>query len=118
MAAIMNDLCNMSELVGFNSLVKGATYRILNAHRCMSPQGVRLFLKLRTHPHNIFVKLPNYCVNIFTISDIDKINQHQLLLNFSYWGKLPNGDPSFIIRHKGLRMPTFAQMRAIGLLGH
>jgi hypothetical protein len=109
MAAIMNDLCNMSELVGFESLVKGATYRVLNAQKCMSPQGIRLFLKLRT---------PNYCVNNLTISDIDKINQHQLLLNFSYWGTLPNGDPIFILRNNGVRMPTFAQMRAIGLLGN
>jgi len=41
--------------------VKGATYRVLYARKCMSPQGIRLFLKLRTHPHNIFVKVPNYC---------------------------------------------------------
>ena len=65
MAAIINDLCNRSELVGFESLVKGATYRVLNARKCMSPQGIRLFLKLRTHPNNIFIKLPNYCVDIF-----------------------------------------------------
>ena len=74
MAAIMNDLFNMSELVGFNSLVKGATYRILTAHRCMSPQGVRLFLKLRTHPHNVFVKLPHYCVNIFSLISTKSTN--------------------------------------------
>jgi len=118
MAAIMNDLCNRSELVGFESLVKGATYRVLNARKCMSPQGIQLFLKLRPHPHNIFVKLPNYCVDILRMSDIDKINQHQLLLNFSYGGRLPNGDPIFILQNKGVRMPTFAQMRAIGLLGN
>ena len=78
MAAIINDLCNKSELVGFESLVKGATYRVLYARKC-----IRLFLKLRTHPHNISVKLPNYCVDILQMSQIDKINQHQLFLNFS-----------------------------------
>jgi hypothetical protein len=52
------------------------------------------------------------------MAEIDAINQHQLLLTFSYWGKLPNGDPIFIIRNKGVRMPTFAQMRAIGLVGN
>ena len=118
MAAIMNDLCNMSELVGFESLVKGATYRVLYARKCMSPQGIRLFLKLRTHPHKIFVKLPNYCVDILQMSQIDKINQHQLFLNFSYWDRLPNGDPIFLLRNKDVRMPTYAQMRAIGLIGN
>jgi len=38
----------MPDLVGFESLVKGATYRVLYARKCMSPQGIRLFLKLRT----------------------------------------------------------------------
>jgi hypothetical protein len=52
MASIMNDFCNMSVLVGFESLVKGATYRVLYARKCMSPQGIRLFLKLRTHPQD------------------------------------------------------------------
>jgi len=84
MAAIVNDLCYRSELIGFEFPVKGASYRVLNARKCMSPQGIRLFLKLRTHPHNIFIKLPKYCVDILRMSDIDKINEHQLLLNFSY----------------------------------
>jgi len=80
MAAIMNDLCNVSELVGFESLVKGATYRILYARKCMSHQGIRLFLKL-THPH-IFVKLPNYCVDILQMSQIDKINNINFFSTF------------------------------------
>jgi hypothetical protein len=82
-----------------------------------SPQGIRLFLKLRAHLHNIFVKLPNYCVDILPMSQIDKINQ-QLFLNFSYWGRLPNGDPIFLLRNKDVRMPTYAQMRAIGIIGN
>ena len=102
----MNDLCNMSELVGFQSLVKGATYRVLYARKCMSSQGTRLFLNLRTNPYNIFVEMPNYCVDILQRSQIDKINRHQLFLIFSYWGRLPNGDPIFLLRNKDVRMPT------------
>jgi len=118
MAAIMNYLCNVAELVGFESLIKGATYRVVYARKCMTPQGLRLFLKLRAHPHNIFVKLPNSCVEVLETSQIDKINRHKLFVNFSYWGRRPNGDPIFQIRNKDIPMPTYSQMLVVGLIGN
>ena len=33
-------------------------------------------------------------------------------------GRRPNGDPINLLRKKDIRMPTYAQMRAIGLIGN
>jgi len=112
--ADMNNLYDVSELVGIESLIKGATYRITYAQKCTTPLGVRLFLKLRAHPRNIFVKLPYYCAGVLEMSQIDKINKEKLFLN-SYWGRQPNGDPIFQIRNKDTSMPTYSEMLAAGL---
>ena len=117
MAAIMNDLCNVSELVGFESLVKGATYRVLYARKCMSPQGIRLFLKLRT-PSQYFRRTAQLlCRHSSNVAN----RQKQPTSTFSQLfllGRRPNGDPINLLRKKDIRMPTYAQMRAIGLIGN
>jgi len=93
-------MADVSELVGVESLIKGATYRITYAQKCMTLLGVRLFLKLRAHPRNIFVKLPYYHTCLLEMSQIDEINKEKLFLNFSYCGRQPNGDPIFIYKTK------------------
>ena len=42
----------------------------------MTPQGLRLFLKLRAHPHNIFVKLPDYYVEVLEMSQIESTDKN------------------------------------------
>jgi len=113
--ADMNYLLNASERVGVDTLMKGATYGIIYAQICMKPQGVRLFLKLRAHPRNIFVKLPNYCAGVLEMSQTNRINKENLFVNFSYWGRQPHGDPIFLLRNKDITMPTYSEMLAAGL---
>jgi len=103
-------MADVSELVGVESLIKGATYRITYAQKCMKPLGVRLFLKLRAHPRNISVKLPYYHTWLLDMSQIDEINKEKIFLNFSYWGRQFNGDPIFHIQNKDIPMPTYSEM--------
>jgi len=72
------NLFNAAERVGVDTLMKGVPYRIMFAQKCQTPQGVRLILKLRAHPRNIFVKMPNYSAGVLEMSD--RINK--LFVNF------------------------------------
>jgi len=103
--------------VGADILVKGLSYRIMYAQKCVTSDGVRLILKLRAAPHNIYVKLPNYCAGVLTDSQISGINKEQLFVNF-YWVRQDSGNPIMQIRNAAVPMPTYSEMRAAGALGY
>jgi len=116
----MNYLFNFATPVSLDTLQKGHTYWIMAARQGLTPgnNDLRLLLKLRALPHNIFVMLPTYCTGVFNLSQINKINKEQLFVNFSYWGKLHSGEPILQIRNATIPMPTYAEMTAAGAVGY
>jgi len=80
--------------------------------------SVRLILKLRAEPRNIFDKMPAYDAYFFTDSQISRINKEELFVNLSYWGRTDSGDPIIQIRKAALPMPTYSEMLAAGAVGN
>ena len=113
----MNYIFNISERVDDSILIKGASYRIIFAQKCLTPQGVQLILKIRAHPRNILVKMPEYAVGVLEMGQIDKINKEKHFVNFSYWGRQPSGNPVIQLRNAKVAMPTYSEMAAAGAIG-
>jgi len=116
--ADMHTLFQAAERVNVDILMKSVPYRIMYAQKCLTSQGVRLILKLRAHPQNIFVKMPNYCAGVLEMSQIDRINKEKLFINISYWGRQHSGDPIKQLRHADVPMPTYSDMLASGAIGN
>ena len=96
------------------SLVPGLAYLIMYAQKIQAEDGMRLFVKLRPAPQNIFCKMPGGLAYPFTDYQIDQINNEKLFVNLSFWGKSLSGDPIIQIRNAALPMPTFEEMTAAG----
>jgi len=97
-----------------DSLVPGSTYLIMNAQRIPTENGMRLFVKLRATPQNIFCKLPGGLAYLFTDYQVDQINNDRLFVNLSFWGKSLSGDPIIQIRNAALPMLSFEDMTEAG----
>jgi hypothetical protein len=61
--------------------------------------------------------MPDYDAYLFTDSQISRINNEQLFVNISYWGRQDSGDPIMQIRNAAVPMPTYSEMLAAGLSG-
>ena len=116
--ADMYTLYQASERVTTDILIKGVPYRIMFPQKCLTPLGVRLILKLRAHPQNIYVMLPNYCAGLLEMSQMDRINKEKLFVNISYWGRQHSGDTIIQLRHADVTMPTYSDMLAAGAFGN
>jgi len=114
----MNTLFAAAETVSAHILVRGLPYRIMYPQNCVTPNGVRLILKLRADPRNIFIMMPAYCVYTFTDSQISRINNEQLFVNISYWGRNVSGNSIIQIRNAAVPMPTYSEMLAAGAFGY
>ena len=114
----MNTLFAAAETVSVNILVRRLPYRFMYAEKSVTPDGVRIILKLRADPRNIFIKMLAYCAYVFTDSQISRINNEQLFLNISYWGRTDSGDPITQIRNAAVPMPTYSEMLAAGVVGY
>jgi len=71
----MHTLYQAAQRVTVDVLIKGVPYRIMYAQKCLTPLGVRLILKLRAHPGNIFVLMHNYCADVLERSHIHRMNK-------------------------------------------
>ena len=114
----MNTLFAAAETVSVNILVRRLPYRFMYVEKSVTPDGVRLILKLRADRRNIFIKMPVYCAYVFTDSQISRINKEQLFLNISYWGRTDSGNPIIEIRNSAVPMPTYSEMLAAGAVGN
>ena len=88
------------------------------AEKIVTADSVWLILKLRADPRNIFVKMPEYDAYMFTDSQISRINNEELFVNLSYWGRTDSGDPIIQIRNAALPMPTYSEMVAAAAVGN
>jgi len=88
------------------------------AEKIVTADSVWLILKLRADPRNIFVKMPAYDAYMFTDSQISRINNEELFVNLSYWGRTDSGDPIIQIRNAALPMPTYSEMVAAAAVGN
>jgi len=88
------------------------------AQKCITPDGVQLLLKLRADPKNIFVKMSAYDAYLFTDSQISRINNEQLFVSISYWGRNVSGNPIIQIRNAAVPMPTYSEMLEAGAFGY
>jgi len=113
----MNTLFKAATPVSVDILMKGLPYRILYAQKCLTPEGVRLILKLGAHPKNVFVKMPNYCAGVLTDSKISRINKEKLFVNLSYWGRQDSGDPITQLRNANCRCRHIRRCWQRGLQG-
>jgi len=112
----MNTLFEAATPLSADILVNGLSYQIMYAQKCVTPNGVRLILKLRADPMNIFVKMPDYDAYLFTDSQISRINNEQPFVNI-YWGRTDSGEPIMQIRKAAVPMPTYWEMLAAGAVG-
>jgi hypothetical protein len=68
------------------NLVPGLSYLIIAAQRVPTESGMRLFLKLRETPQNIFCKMQGDLNYLFSDYQIEQINKQKLFVNLSFWG--------------------------------
>jgi len=78
LASQMTDMNALFASAMTASLVPGSTYLIMNAQRIPTKNGMRLYVKLRAAPQNIFCKLPGGLAYLFTDYHIDQINNDRL----------------------------------------
>jgi len=114
----MNTLFAAAIPVSIYTLVPGLPYLIMYAQKIVTANSVWLILKLRAEPRNVFVKMPADNAYLFTDSQISRINNEQLFVNLSYWGKTDSGDPIIQIRNAAMPMPTYSEMLAAGVVGN
>jgi hypothetical protein len=113
----MNRLFAATITVSINTLVPGLPYLIMYAKKIMTANNVWLMLKLRADPRNVFVEMSADNTYLFTDSQISRINNKQLLVNMSLWGRSSPGDPITQIRDAARPMPTYSDMLAAGTIG-
>jgi len=99
------------------SLVPGLSYLIIAAQKIPTERGMRLFIKLRAAPKNIFYKMSGDLACLLTDHQIEQINNEKLFINFSFWGTSPSGDPIIQIRNAALSSPTYEEMALAGTFG-
>jgi len=84
------------------NLVPGLSYRIIAAQKVPTESGMRLFVKLRAAPQNIFCKMQGDLTYLFTDYQIEQINKEKLFVKFSFWGTSLSGDPIIHVRNAAL----------------
>ena len=62
------------------SLMPGLSYLIIAAQKIPTERGMRLFIKQRAAPKNIFYKMPGDLAYLLTDYQIEQINNEKLLL--------------------------------------
>jgi hypothetical protein len=116
--ADINTLFAAATTVSVNILVRGLPYRIMYDENIVTADSVRLILKLRADPRIIFVKMPPYDAHLFTDSQISRINNEELFVQLSYWGRTDSGDSIIQMRNAALPMSTSSEMLAAGAVGN
>jgi len=96
------------------SLQPGLSYLIISAQKVQTESGMRLFVKLRATPKNVFCKMPGGLAYLFTDYQLEQINNEKLFVNVSFWGKSLSGDPIIQIRNAALPAPNYEEMTAAG----
>jgi hypothetical protein len=114
----MNTLFASIMTVGLDSLLPGLPYLILYIQEIVMIHGVQFNIKLRSDPVNVFKILPPEFSTCFTDSQKSRINNEQLFVNLSYWGKTDSGDPIIQIRNAAMPMPTYSEILAAGAIGN
>jgi hypothetical protein len=104
----------MNRRVPFEQLVPGQAYLIIAAVKSLTPQGGRLFLKLRAEPYNVYIKIPWWASEVFSDSKRARINRQQLFVHIAFYGRNLSGNPIFQIRNAAVPVPTMAEMEAAG----
>ena len=99
------------------SLVPGLSCLIIAAQKIPTEWGIRLFIKLRAAPKNIFYKMPGDNAYLLTDYQIEQINNEKLFINFSFWGTSISGHPIIQIRNAALPSPTSEEMALAGTFG-
>jgi len=77
--------------------VPGLPY-LMYAQKIVTANNVWLILKLQADPRNVFIKMPADNAYLFTDSQISRINNEELFVNMSFWGRSSSGD--LIIQNK------------------
>ena len=114
----INTLLATIMTVSLDFLVPGQSYMILYVAKITTICGVQLKLKLRADPADVFVIMPPEFSTCFSDSQISRINNKDLFIHMSYWGKTDSGNPIIQIRNAAMPMPTYSEMVAAGALGH
>jgi hypothetical protein len=70
--------------------------------------------KATSRPKECCVKMPADNAYLFTDSQISRINNEELFVNMSLWGRSRSGDPIIQIRNDAMPMPTYSEMLAAG----
>ena len=104
--------------VSLDFLVHGLSYTILYVAKITTIYRVQLEIKLRADPADVFVILPPEFSTCFSDSQISRINNEELFIHMSYWGRTDSGDPIIRIRNAAMPMPTYSEMLAASALGH
>ena len=86
LASQMADMSALFSRAMHANLVPGLTYLIMYAQKIQTENGMRLFVKLRAAPQNIFCKVPEGLAYLFSDYQIDQINNEKLFVNLSFWG--------------------------------
>jgi len=77
----MNTLFPAAMIISIYTLVSGLPYLIMYAQKIMTTNRLRLILKLRADPKNLFVKMPSDDAYLFTDSQISRVNNEELFVN-------------------------------------
>jgi len=104
--------------VSLDFLVRSLSYTLLYVAKITTIYGVQLKLKLRASPADVFVIMPPEFSTCFSDSQISRINNEELFVHMSYWGRTNSGNPIIQIRNAAMPMPTYSEMLAAGALGH
>jgi len=110
-------MANMPVLATPSNLVPGLSYLVIAAQKIPTERGMRLFIKLRAAPKNIFYKMPGDLAYLLTDHQIEQINNKKLFINFSFWGTSLSGNPIIQIRNAALPSPTYEEMALAGTFG-
>jgi len=110
-------MVNMPVLATPANLVPGLSYLVIAAQKIPTERGMRLFIKPRAAPKNIFYNMPGDLAYLLTDHQIERINNQKLFINFSFWGTSPSGDTIIQIRNAALPSPTYEEMALAGTFG-
>jgi len=113
----LNILFAAAMTVSIYTLVPILPYLIMYAQKIVTANSVWLILKLRADRRTVFVKISADNAYLFTDSQISRINNEQLFVNLSYWGKTDSGNPIIQIRNTAIPVPTYSEMLAAGAIG-
>jgi len=97
------------------NLVPGFSYLIIVAQKVLTESGLRLFVKLRVAPQNIFCKMQGDLTYLFTDYQIEQINKEKLFVNLSFRGKSLSGDSIIQVRNAALPTLMYEEITAAGV---